>query len=523
MRKHYVMGVDLGTTGTKAALFNLDGQVVAQAYEETTLRYPRPGWVEQDPDEMYGSALRAIRTCLEQAAVRGGDVAAVAFAGQMAGVCAVDSAWRPVIPYDSWLDTRCAPYMRQMRRHQRRILELTGGYPTYSHGPKILWWKHERPETFSRIAKFVMPAAYVAGKMAGLTADEAFIDYTYLHFTCLSDNQNLTWSQDLCDLFDVPVDKLPHIVKPWEIVGYVTDQAARQSGLLSGTPIAAGAGDTTAGVLGAGMVDPGGVLDIAGTAAVFAIAVDDFRPDLRHQTLFTARSATEDLWYALAYINGGGLNLRWFRDKWMQMASDRDSSYAWLDKQAEHVPPGSEGLLFLPHLGGRVCPNDPALRGLWLGFSWNHGPAHFYRSMLEAVAYEYAYYLRVEREQFPGLRFREVRVIGGGSKSYLWKQIKADVLNIPYVNLNRADGSVLGVAIIAGRSVAAFDDVKETARRFVQPTERVEPREEMHRAYRPAVERYVRLLEQAASLFPSKTAASPSTQQEMESGGGAVL
>ncbi|HLT57188.1 MAG TPA: FGGY family carbohydrate kinase [Limnochordales bacterium] len=501
MGSQHVIGVDLGTTGTKAALFDLEGRLVSQAYEETRLLRPRPGWVEQDPEEMYASVLRTIRACLEQAGVRGGDVAAVALVGQMAGITAVDAQWRPAIPYDSWLDTRCAPYMREMQRHQRRILELSGGYPSYTHGPKILWWKHQHPDVFARIDKFVMPAAYAAGRMAGLRGDAAFMDYTYLHFTCLSDNPNLQWSEELCDLFGVPMEKLPRIVKPWDIIGHVGPEAARETGLLEGIPIAAGAGDTTAGVLGAGLVDPGGVLDVAGTAAVCAIGVHDFRPDVEHGTLFTARTVNEDMWYALAYINGGGLNVRWFRDQCAPPPPPGRRAYDWLDELAAQVAPGSDGLLFLPHLGGRVCPNDPALQGLWLGFTWNHGTAHFYRAILEAVAYEYAYYLRVEQAQFPDLEFQEVRIVGGGAASPVWKQIKADVLGLPYVDLNRSEGSVLGAAIIAGRAVGAFDDVKAAARRFVHATARTEPRPDLHRAYQPLVERYVRLLEQAGSLF----------------------
>lgn len=148
-----------------------------------------------------------------------------------------------------------------------------------------------------------------------------------------------------------------------------------------------------------------------------------------------------------------------------------------------------------------MCPNDPALQGMWLGFTWNHGTAHFYRSILESVAYEYAFYLRVEQEQFPDLEFREVRIVGGGAASPVWKQIKADVLGLPYVDLSRSEGSVLGAAIIAGRAAGAFDDVKTAARRFVQRTARTEPRQEMHRVYQPLVDRYVRLLEQAGDLF----------------------
>jgi xylulokinase len=487
MSKTYLIGVDLGTSGTKTAIFDDTGRLVADAYEETPLHHPRPGWVEQDPDDFYAGALGTIRACLEKSRVAPADVAALAFSGQMAGICSVDEQWGTPTRYDSWLDSRCAPYMLSMREHARRIVELTGGYPTYSHGPKIRWWMRERPDVFAQVTKFVMPSAYVAGRMAGLRGEEAFIDDTHLHFTCLSDTRQSRWSEELCDLFGVPLAKLPRIVRPWEVVGRLTREAAEASGLLEGTPIAAGAGDTVAGMLGAGLVEPGMALDVAGTAAVFAVCLDEFRPDTGNQILFTGRLVTEDLWFAYAYINGGGLNLRWFRDEWEK------TDYRELDERAARIPPGSEGLFFLPHLGGRVCPNDPAQRGSWAGFSWSHGKAHFYRSILEGIAYEYGHYLRIEKELFPEASFTAARVIGGGAPSRVWNQIKADVLGLSYEQLQQQECAVLGLAIIAGRAAGVIDDIKTAAREFNQPTGRVEPDPDRHRFYQPMVDAYIEL------------------------------
>jgi xylulokinase len=364
----------------------------------------------------------------------------------------------------------------------------------------------ERPEVFREIHKFVVPGGYVAGRMAGLKGDDAFIDYTYIHFSCLSDTVETTWDEDLCREFGVPMEKLPRIVPPWEIVGKLTPAAARDCGLKAGTPIAAGAGDQAAGMLGAAMVKPGLVFDVAGTASVFAICVDQFVPDVEHKTLFTARLVPEELWYALAYINGGGLNLRWFRDELATEIKEEakvegENEYTLLDRLASDVGSGSDGLLFLPHLQGRVCPSDADVRGLWMGFTWAHRKPHFYRAMLEAVAYEYAYYLAIEKALLPQAEFREARVIGGGARSQLWNQIKADVLGLPYVQLNREEFAVLGSAIVAGYAVGVFDDLVSTARRFVETTDRIEPRPEYHRFYQSYVEQYVALLSETAPFY----------------------
>jgi xylulokinase len=518
MNKPYLIGVDIGTMGTKAAVFDTQGNLLASAYEESILHYPRPGWVEQDPDDLYGSSVRTIRECVEKSGIDPADVAALAFDGQMSGIGTVDAAWGTPTPYDSWLDTRCKPYIEMMRPDGEQIVRISGGPPTYSHGAKILWWKHERPEAFDKIAKFVVPVAYVAGRMAGLTGDAAYVDYTHLNFSCFGDIVRLVWDAELCERFDVPMDKLPRIVEPWEIIGKVTAAAAADCGLREGTPIAAGCGDQAAGLLGAAMVEPGTVLDVAGTASVFSICVDRYVPDTVHKTLFTARLVPPDLWYALAYINGGGLNLRWFRDELAreeqaQAKAEGRDVYALLDQMAAQVPAGADSLLFLPHLGGRVCPSEPDLRGLWLGFNWGHRKAHLFRAMLEAVAYEYALYLSIEKSLLPDLEFREARIIGGGAASKLWNQIKADVLGIPYVQLSRSEFAVLGSAILAGYAAGVFSDLKATARQFVHPTARVEPRPEYHEFYRPLAEAYAALIETTRPLF-ERVAALPSPPGE---------
>lgn len=497
----YLIGIDIGTAGTKTAIFDAEGNLIADSFEESKLYYPKPGWVEQDPEDFYGSTVSTIRRAIKKSKVDPGNVAAIAIGGQMAGICAIDEDWIPVTRYDSWLDTRCKPYVDYLReKHENLLLETVGAPPSIAHGPKILWWKNERPRIFHKIRKFIMPAAYVAGRLAGLDGDDAFEDHTYLHFSGFSDTKKLRWSEKICETLGVFIEKFPRIVEPWEIVGEITGKSAKECGLIRGTPICAGAGDTAASSLGAGIVEPGMVFDIAGTAAVFSTCVDKFIPDKRYKTLYSAKSVVPTLWYPQAYIGGGGLCLRWFRDELAveekAEASRRGiNAYSLLDAKAEKVPPGSDYLMFLPHLGGRIYPYDAKARGLWVGFSWGHKKYHLYRSILEAVAYEYAYYLAIQQRLHPSIKFREVRVTGGGSRSRLWNQIKADVLGIPYVQLNRLELSVLGLAVIAGYAVNIFKDVSATVQEFVKPKGRVKPRLTYHGYYKHYVELYERMLD----------------------------
>ena len=244
-----LVGCDLGTMGTTDEVVDEDGAILGEACEEVALRYPGPGRVEQDLDEIERSAHRTIARALE-ASGRARDVAGVSFSGQMSGIGTIDDAFRPATYFDSWLDTRCEPYIVSMGEHADRVTELSGCPPTYSHGPKILWWQRERPDAFARVHRFVVPGAYVAGRLCGLGADDAFVDRTYLHFSNLADTEASRWSDELLAAFGVDARVLPRIIDPLDVVGEVTAEAAERTGLPRGTPVAAGAGDQAAASLG---------------------------------------------------------------------------------------------------------------------------------------------------------------------------------------------------------------------------------------------------------------------------------
>jgi len=493
------VGCDLGTMGTKAAVVDLDGRICGDAYEEVPLRTPRPGWVEQDLGEIEASAHRTIRAALA-ASGRAADVAGVAFSGQMSGIGAIDEDFHPAIRFDSWLDTRCEPYITAMNEHAARVVELSGCPPTYSHGPKILWWRRERPEDYRRIARFLVPGAFVAGRLCGLPARDAFIDRTYLHFSNLSDTERAAWSPELLEAFGLEERVLPRIVDPLEAVGAVSRAGEAATGLPAGTPVAAGAGDQTAASLGAGVVDPGQAFDSAGTASVFAMCADAFAPDTAHRTLMATHSVIRGVWIALAFINGGGLALRWFRDHVAtSMAGDPDA-YQRLDGLAAAVEPGSGGLLWLPHIQGRVLPPQPAVRGGWVGLTSGHGHGHLFRAILEGIAYEYAEWARLAAGA-AGADLREARVLGGGARSRLWNQIKADVLGIDWVPTVRQECGVLGDALIAAAATGYADDLAATAKAWQQTEEPVRPDPVRHRRYQELLVAHRELGERVVPVF----------------------
>ncbi len=508
MVKSYLVGVDLGTSATKAALYHIDGSLVAEASAEVPLYYPAPGAVEQENDDFYTSAATTVRRCLATSGVSPRDVAAIAFDSQMAGVGSVDAEFQPATRFDSWLDSRCQPYIEALDRQAgEKITRLTGCPPTVDHGPKMMWWKNEAPHSYQRVAKFIMPAGYVAGRLAGLNAGQAFIDHTFIHFSAMADAQAVAWSPELVHLLGIDPDKLPRIVCPWDVIGEVTEKGGVDFGLAPGTPIAAGAGDTAAGALGAGIVRPGMLLDTAGTAAVLAGCTSCFTADVENRALLTMHSVIPGLWLPLAYIAGGGLVQRWFRDTFFNTLRGQpqpleDNLYDAMAGLAAEVSPGADGLYFSPHLGGRICPADPGMRGAWMGFTWGHTQAHFLRAALESVAYEYAFYLKILRRLIPNLELIEARVIGGGANNGLWNQIKANVLGVPYQRLARAEFATWGCALIAGRAVGLYSDLAGAAEASLERRGgQVAPQPELTRVYQPMIERYIQWQQTQSSAY----------------------
>ena len=338
----YLIGIDIGTQGTKAILFDTRMKMIAEAFEASRLISPKPGVVWQEADDIYFSCVRTVAEILNQSGIDPARVAAIGIDGQMAGIMGVDEQGEASTYYDSWLDMRCGKYMKGMReRAGKRVVELTGGPITYTHGPKILWWKNEHPEAYKKTCKFVLPHGYVAGKMTGLAGAEAVFDYTCLQYSGFADNNKKEWSDELLDLFGVGRDKMARIVSPFEVIGKTGREFAKNSGLAEGIPVVAGAGDTAASVFGSGMFESGTILDCAGTASVFCCVVDSFRADVENQTMTMMRSPVDGIFMPLSYINGGGLCVRWFRD---ELSGKPAATYDQLEAEARQVQAGSEGI-----------------------------------------------------------------------------------------------------------------------------------------------------------------------------------
>jgi xylulokinase len=461
----HLLGIDIGTQGIKAVLYTEGGQFLAEAFRASQPHCPSPGVLEENPETQVASVLRVIRETLTKAKVDAVQVAGLGIAGQMAGVIGVGGDGRAVTPYDSWLDTRCAPYISKMQQAAGEdVLCRSGNAPSFNHGPKILWWKQERPADYSGVQKFVQPSGYAAMRLCGLKAADAYIDWTYLHFSGFADNVCLAWDQDICDRLGVDIEKLPRIVQPSAVVGEITTEMAAACGLRAGTKVVAGCGDSTASFLACGALQEGICVDVAGTASVFAATTRSFVPDTKARVLGCCRSVMPGLWHSYAYINGGGQNLSWFR------TSIAEGKLTFAELDALSAGDGSDERLpyFIPHLGGRVSPAWPMLRGAWADLDWSADLGSMFRAMLDSVALEYGLYKGALEALLPDFKVREVRVTGGGEKSRIWNQLKADRLQVPVIGIEGSGGAPMGAALLAGAGVGIFPDLAGAASQWIK-------------------------------------------------------
>lgn len=479
-----MLALDLGTTGIKAGAFDQDLRCLGSHLVENHLHYPAPGLVEQDPEHFVSSALALARRLAAELGDRARQVTAIVCSGQMGGILGIDADWNAVGHFDAILDPRSNVVRPLIEPHLPQILARCGGLTTQLE--KMLYWRDHQPEAYARIEKFVCLNTYLAGKLAGLTAAEAYIDLTMTSVNGVLNAVTGEWEADLLAALGLPRAKLPRVVTSETVIGTLTPALADALGLPPGVQILAGAGDGAATYAGSGINRQGQALDLSGTSCALGAYSDQFLPDGDAQVFVNMKSPTDPGWFVI-YINHFGLTHRWFLDAFcpeLMQAQGVHGAYAAMDAEAAALPPGSGGVLAAPHLSGQTSPPKPYTRGAWLGFGLGYTRAHFYRALLEAHAFEYCRAKAHLTRLSPTMQLEEVFVSGGGSRSDLWNQMKADVLGSGYRRLVESDLSTLrGDALIVAK-----------ARGWAPPPGFLK----FDREYRPAAaqtERYAALLE----------------------------
>jgi xylulokinase len=502
MREKLFMAADLGTSFIKTGVYDAQGNCAALVSEPVKDYRPGPGVFIQKGQELFDSALACIKGAAKQLGDRASSVQALVFSGQMSGFMGVDRNWEDITTWSCSLDTRYMPYAdRQMKELGERFLTI-GGTNFPAMAPKYEWYKTEFPSESAKIAKYLMISGYVIGKLGNLDIEDAVIDRSYISWTGLADVGRGVWSDTICGALGLDTKYLPRIVDCNALCGALAGEYAQVTGLPAGIPLVAGAGDKVAGCLGAGNVESGRAVFEASSYGEVSCCVKDYRPDTAERRLDVLCSAVPGEFYVTHFAAGSGITLDWFVDRFCRgQGEDKKAAFDRLEGEIAGMPPGSQGLMAIGLLGGSSMPIDGALRGLWMGFDWSHGPAHFYRALLESFAYDFALALERADRLYPELDFSTVRVIGGGAKSPAWIQICADVTGKTYVSLKMKDASMRGALILAGSAVGLFPDMKKTADRFAETDRVYEPRKAQGELHRKRLDYYQSALKEMRPFF----------------------
>ncbi|MBI3744945.1 MAG: hypothetical protein HY264_00165 [Chloroflexi bacterium] len=491
-----LLGLDIGTTSVKAGLYDAAGSRIAGAGREYRLVHPVPDRVEIDPETWWTAALSAVRELLSTAGVERAAIAAIGVSSQGETVAAVDGRGRALAPALVWLDNRAAAEARELaeRFGTTDVYDRTGVpdvNPTWT-APKLLWWRRHEPDLFRSAHRFVLAEDFVLRRLTGRFVTDGSIQCT----TMLLDIRSGDWWAPMLEAVGVGPERLPELAAPGTIVGTLQADAAEALGLRAGLPVVAGGMDQGAGAVGVGNIAGGMISESTGGALTIQAAVDHHGGDPTRRTPVYVHSAPGTYLYC-PVCPTGGMALTWFRD---QLGSGEShgpggsGSYEGLTAFAAAVPPGCEGLTMLPHLAGAFSPEYvPAARGVFAGFTLAHTRGHFALAILEAVAFMLR--RNVELLAQAGATATEIRSNGGGARSRLWNQVKADVCGLPIVTLEGEDAAVRGDAMLAGVAVGAFRDLAEAEAALVSTRDRFEPGPANGPAYDDAYHRYVRLFE----------------------------
>src|SRR5208337_3043887 len=473
MSSKLLLGIDVGTGGTRAVLIDDAGAVVASCTaEHVGFASPETSWAEQDPRDWWRATCEAVKQVMATSGTKPSDIAAVGFSGQMHGAVLLDAAGEVLRPALIWCDQRTTEEARNLTAQlgEDQIIAWTCN-PALTNFTliKLLWVRSHEPKLFERFRTLLLPKDYVRYRLTG----EFGMDMADASGTLLLDVANRRWSTEMARATGIDPACLPPLFESPDVCSKISDSGAAATGLLKGTPVVAGAGDQAAGAVGLGIVSPGAVHATIGTSGVVFAATD--RPALDPKgRLHTFCHAIPGRWHVMGVTQSAGLSLRWFRDNFGTRADDSRDPYEQLSDEAAAVPPGCDGVLWTPYLMGERTPHlDPHARAALIGLAANHGRGHVIRAILEGVAFS----LRDSFSIFAEMKVpvTSIRLGGGGARSPLWRQIQADVYGHAVEVVQAEEGAAYGAALLAGVGAKVWSDVDEACQRSVRVAKTVEP------------------------------------------------
>ena len=492
----YLIGIDIGTSATKTVLFDERCHVVTSASQEYPLYQPQNGWAEQDPEDWWKAAMTTIKAVIDKSGVNPKDIAGLSLSGQMHGLVLTDENGNALGRSIIWCDHRtiesCDEFTRLVGGRERLIQIAANPALTGFTAGKVLWVREHEPDIWAKARHIQLPKDYVRLKLTG----EYHMDMSDASGTNLLDVPHRCWSKEICEKTGIPMDMLPPLVESSDVAGHITEEASRLTGLPVGMPVAAGAGDNMAAAIGTGVVVEGKAFTTIGTSGVVFAHSNSVQIDPAGR-VHTFCAAVPGQYIVMGVGLAAGMSLKWCRDTFFQseievareMGTD---SYVLMNQEAARSPIGANRLIYLPYLMGERSPIlDPESRGVLFGLSAMHTKKDIVRAVMEGVMYSQWHNLNVLR----GMHVAPEAMLacGGGAKSPFWRQMMADMYNMPVSTLQNTEGPALGAAILAGVGAGIYKDVPSACAELLKESEPLLPSAERHAAYEPYFELYQKI------------------------------
>lgn len=496
MSGQYLLGIDVGTYSTKGVLTTPEGDVLHQHVVEHDVSFPKPGWVEQDADKVWWADVVAVCHSVRDAGFDMTNIGAMAVSAIGPCMLPVDEQGHPLRPGVLYgIDTRAHEEIEWLNNEfgEDAMFELGGmALTSQAMGPKILWLKRNEPDVYARTHMILTASGYLVHKLTG----EFVIDkHTGAHYNPLVDINTLDWDDRFADPI-IDLEKLPRMLWSTEVAGYITEDAAAETGLSAGIPVSAGTVDAAAEAVSVGAVQPGDLMVMYGTTMFFILVTEQVVPDPRVWSTGYVFPGTRNIAGGMATT---GALTRWFRDQFGQAEMDAEkdggpNAYAALAALAAGIPPGSHGLVCLPYFAGERTPiHDPDARGVFAGLTLSHTRGHMYRAILESTAYGVRHNIETLRDI--GAQPQRIVAVGGGAQNKTWLQIVSDVAGIPQVVPKLTIGAAYGDAFLAGLSSGIISDVSVLTEKWVEAETVVQPNPDCDQVYSETYEVYRRLYE----------------------------
>lgn len=488
----YVIGIDIGTSSVKILLVNVNGEVVNEVSKSYPLIQEKAGYSEQDPNEWINQTIEGLKQLVENSDGDPADIEGISFSGQMHGLVLLDEDNNVLRNAILWNDTRTTEQCRQIYDvvGKEKLLHITKNPALEGFTlPKILWVQSNEPEIFEKIATFVLPKDYVRYKLTG----KLQMEYSDAAGTLLFDINNNSWSEEICKLFNIDSSICPPLVAPYEEVGNITTEIAKQTGLSETTRVFAGGADNACGAIGAGILEDGKTLCSIGTSGVVLSYEEDKDKDFQGKVHYFNHGAP-NAYYTMGVTLSAGHSLSWFRKTFAP-----EESYDALLKNIGSVPVGANGLLFTPYLVGERTPHaDSDIRGSFIGIDSSHTRDDFARAVLEGITFSLNESIAIFRDN--GKKIDTIVSIGGGAKSEAWLQIQADIFDAKIIKLTSEQGPAMGAAMLAAYGCGWFNSLNDCAKVFLKEEKEFLPNKENVEKYKELFKLYQSVYDQTAGI-----------------------